>query len=116
MRLVTLGTGTVALSPTRVCAGYFVHAGEIALLLDCGSGVVHRLVEHGLDWARITHVAFTHFHTDHISDFATLMQAWRYGQLPPRSEICAPTPSMENFASRVTSADPPPESRAVTNT
>jgi len=85
MRLVTLGTGTVALSPTRVCAGYLVHAGEIALLLDCGSGVVHRLVERGLDWAHITHVAFTHFHTDHISDFATLMQAWRYGLLPPRS-------------------------------
>jgi ribonuclease BN (tRNA processing enzyme) len=31
-------------------------------------------------------VAFTHFHTDHISDFATLVQAWRYGQLPPRGE------------------------------
>lgn len=85
MRLVTLGTGTVSLSPARVCAGYLVQAGRVELLIDCGSGVVHRLVQLGLDWASITHVAFSHFHTDHISDFATLMQAWRYGQLPPRS-------------------------------
>ena len=85
MRLVTLGTGTVSLSPGRVCSGYLLEAGDVRLLLDCGSGVAHRLVERGLDWAGITHVAFSHFHTDHISDFATLVQAWRYGQLPPRS-------------------------------
>ena len=85
MRLTTLGTGTVSLSPSRVCAGYLLRAGEVSLLIDCGSGVAHRLVEQGLDWPGITHVAFSHFHTDHISDFATLMQAWRYGQLPPRS-------------------------------
>jgi ribonuclease BN (tRNA processing enzyme) len=85
MRLTTLGTGTVSLSPTRVCAGYLLELGSVRLLLDCGSGVVHRLVQLGLDWAGITHVAFSHFHTDHISDFATLVQAWRYGQLPARS-------------------------------
>jgi ribonuclease BN (tRNA processing enzyme) len=86
MRLVALGTGTVSLSPARVCSGYLLHAGGVRLLIDCGSGVVHRLVQLGLDWAGITHVAFSHFHTDHISDFATLVQAWRYGQLPPRAE------------------------------
>jgi ribonuclease BN (tRNA processing enzyme) len=85
VRLVTLGTGTVSLSSSRVCSGYLVEAGTIRLLIDCGSGVVHRLVQQGLDWAGITHVAFSHFHTDHISDFATLVQAWRHGQLPPRS-------------------------------
>ena len=86
MRLTTLGTGTVSLSPARVCAGYLVEAGAVRLLVDCGAGIAHRLVERGLDWAGITHVAFSHFHTDHISDFATLVQAWRYGQLPPRAE------------------------------
>jgi len=85
MRLTTLGTGTVSLSPSRVCAGHLVQRGAVHLLLDCGSGVAHRLVQQNLDWAGITHVAFSHFHTDHISDFATLVQAWRYGQLPPRS-------------------------------
>lgn len=85
MRLITLGTGTVALTPARVCAGHYVEAGAARLLMDCGSGICHRLVQHGVPWGEITHVAFTHFHTDHISDYATLVQAWRYGQLPRRS-------------------------------
>jgi ribonuclease BN (tRNA processing enzyme) len=84
MRLTTLGTGTVALTPSRVCAGYLLQAGDISLLMDCGSGVTHRLAEHA-PWRAITHVAFTHFHTDHIGDFATLMFAWKYGDLPGRS-------------------------------
>ncbi|MDB4878798.1 MAG: hypothetical protein JWL60_244 [Gemmatimonadetes bacterium] len=86
MRLTTLGTGTVALSPERVCAGHLLQAGAVQLLMDCGSGICHRLAGHALPWGGITHVAFTHFHTDHIGDFATLVQAWRYGQRPPRSE------------------------------
>jgi ribonuclease BN (tRNA processing enzyme) len=85
MRLVTLGTGTVALSTTRVCAGHYVEAGDVRLLLDCGSGVTHRLAELGVPWRSITHVAITHFHLDHVSDLATLVFAWKYGDLPGRS-------------------------------
>ncbi|MEO8562358.1 MAG: MBL fold metallo-hydrolase [bacterium] len=86
MRLVTLGTGTVALSATRVCAGHYVEAGAVKLLLDCGSGVTHRLAELQIPWRVITHVAISHFHTDHIGDLATLAFAWKYGDLPGRSE------------------------------
>jgi ribonuclease BN (tRNA processing enzyme) len=85
MRLTALGTGTVALSPTRVCAGYLLQAGDVSLLMDCGSGVTHRLASLALPWRQITHVAFTHFHTDHIGDFATLVFAWKYGDLPGRT-------------------------------
>ena len=85
MRLQTLGTGTVALAATRVCAGHLVHAGSVSLLLDCGSGVTHRLAEHGIDWMSITHVALTHFHADHVGDLPTLVFAWKYGALPARS-------------------------------
>ena len=85
MRLTTLGTGTVALVTGRVCAGHLVEAGSVRLLLDCGSGVAHRLAEQHIAWRDITHVAFTHFHLDHVSDFATLVYAWKYGDLPGRS-------------------------------
>ena len=85
MRLTTLGTGTISLVPQRVCAGHFVEAGSVRLLLDCGSGVAHRLSEQRIAWRDITHVALTHFHLDHISDFATLVFAWKYGDLPGRS-------------------------------
>lgn len=86
MRLTTIGTGTAAPSPTRVQAGHLVEAGPVRLLLDCGSGVVHRMAALGLDWQTLTHVAITHFHADHVSDLATLFVAWRHGQLPPRAE------------------------------
>ena len=85
MRLTTLGTGTVAFSPTRVCAGHLLEAGTVRLLLDCGSGITHRLAELALPWREITHVAFSHFHADHTSDFAVLVQGWKYGDVPGRS-------------------------------
>jgi ribonuclease BN (tRNA processing enzyme) len=85
MRLTTLGTGTVSLSPDRVCAGHHVRAGDVSLLLDCGSGIAHRLAQSEIDWRNITHVAFTHFHLDHIGDFATLLFAWKYADRPGRS-------------------------------
>lgn len=84
MRLTTLGTGTASPS-TRVNAGHLVEAGAVTLLMDCGSGVVHRMGELGVNWLGITHVAFTHFHPDHTLDLTTLIFAWKYGALPPRS-------------------------------
>lgn len=86
MRLTTVGTGTVAPHPTRVCAGHLVEAGEVKLLLDCGSGVVHRMAALGLPWTAITHVAISHFHADHVSDLAMLCYAFKYGQLPARQQ------------------------------
>ena len=84
-RLTTLGTGTVALRGERSCAGYLYEADEVRLLLDCGSGITRRLAELGAAWPAITHVALTHFHIDHHGDLPTLVFAWKYGQLPPRS-------------------------------
>jgi ribonuclease BN (tRNA processing enzyme) len=54
--------------------------------MDCGSGVVHRMAQLGLDWAAVTHLALTHFDADHVSDVATFFVALRWGQLPPRAE------------------------------
>lgn len=86
IRLTTIGTGTVPPSATRVNPGHLVEAGPVRLLMDCGSGVVHRMATLGIDWAGITHLAVTHFDQDHTSDIAALFLAWRYGQLPPRTE------------------------------
>jgi ribonuclease BN (tRNA processing enzyme) len=85
VKLTTVGTGTAAPSARRVCAGHLVEARGVRLLMDCGSGVVHRMAALGVRWQDVTHVALTHFDADHTSDLATLVVAWRYGQLPPRS-------------------------------
>jgi ribonuclease BN (tRNA processing enzyme) len=93
MRFTTLGTGTISLSPDRSCAGYLLEALDVRLLIDCGSGITRRLSELGVAWQTITHVALTHFHIDHHGDLPTLVFAWKYGFLPPRStpvEIIGP--------------------------
>lgn len=93
MRFTALGTGTVSLSPNRSCAGYLLEVDDLRLLIDCGSGITRRLAELGAEWRTITHVALTHFHIDHHGDLPTLLFAWKYGFLPPRSmpvEIIGP--------------------------
>jgi ribonuclease BN (tRNA processing enzyme) len=83
--VTTLGTGTIALTPRRVRAGHLVETGDVRLLMDCGSGVIQRLAELEIPWMTITHVAITHFHIDHIGDLASLIFAWRHGDLPART-------------------------------
>lgn len=85
MRLTTIGTGTASPSPSRVNAGHLIETRDVRLLIDCGSGVVHRMASLGLDWFGITHLALTHFHPDHTLDVTTLFYAWRYGTLPART-------------------------------
>ncbi len=86
MRLTTIGTGTAAPHPSRVGSAHLVEAGAVKLLLDCGSGCVHRMASLGVCWADITHVALTHFHADHVADLVMLVMAWRWGQLTPRDQ------------------------------
>ena len=106
MRLTTVGTGAAAPSAHRVCAGHLVEARAVRLLMDCGSGVVHRMATLRLDWAGITHVALTHFDADHVSDLTTLLVAFRYGQLPPRSAPCTVVgpPGTRAFLERLAAA------------
>jgi ribonuclease BN (tRNA processing enzyme) len=86
VRFTTLGTGTISLSAGRSCAGHLLETASVRLLLDCGSGITRRLAERGIEWRTISHVALTHFHIDHHGDLPSLVFAWKYGFLPPRSE------------------------------
>lgn len=85
MKLTILGSGTAAPEPHRVGSCYFLEAGDLNLLLDCGPGGIHHAARFGVDWAGITHVLLTHFHNDHIGDLPYLFFAWRWGTVPPRS-------------------------------
>lgn len=101
MRFTTLGTGTISLAAARSCSGYLLETPDVRLLVDCGSGITRRLAELGRSWQTISHVAITHFHIDHHGDLPSLIFAWKYGFLPPRSEpvdIIGPAGTIELFA------------------
>ncbi len=85
MRVTTIGTGTISLTAGRACASHLVEAGMIRMLLDCGSGAAHRMSSLGLDWWGLTHLAISHFHTDHIGDLPTLLFAYKYARRPGRT-------------------------------
>jgi ribonuclease BN (tRNA processing enzyme) len=70
-----------------------LEAGDLRLLIDCGSGTTRRLAELGTAWPAITHVALSHFHIDHHGDLPTLLFALRKGVSPARTaplEIIGP--------------------------
>ncbi len=84
--LVTVGTGTAAPSKARSSPAHWVETGDIRLLLDCGAGTLHRLARFDLPWDRVTHLALTHFHADHVGEVPALLFALRYCTVPPRTE------------------------------
>jgi ribonuclease BN (tRNA processing enzyme) len=84
--LVTVGTGTVAPSAQRSSPAHWVDTGATRLLLDCGAGTVHRLARFGLAWEHLTHLALTHFHTDHVGEVPALLFALRHATVPKRVE------------------------------
>lgn len=84
MRLTVLGSGTLLPDDDRRSAAHLVEDGRIGLLLDCGAGTVHGLQRHGVDWPALTHLALSHFHTDHVGDVPALLFALHHGVRPPR--------------------------------
>lgn len=106
MRVVVVGSGTVALQPDRVCAGYYVEVGGSRVLLDCGPGTPHQLARFGLPWSRLDLVALTHFHTDHVAGLPLLLFAMRYGLDVPRTAALtvAGPPGLEELLERLADA------------
>jgi len=75
MRATLLGTGSALPSPDRVQAGVLVEDDGDRLLVDCGSGVLHRLAGAGIDHGTVDTVLLTHLHLDHVADLPGLVKA-----------------------------------------
>jgi ribonuclease BN (tRNA processing enzyme) len=80
MKAVMLGTGTSFPDPLRVQSGILIEDGNRRILLDIGSGVLHRLTQLEFDMKTIEAVFISHFHIDHCADFLPLCQSlWLSG-------------------------------------
>ncbi len=84
MRATVIGSGTLAPSPDRASPCHLIEHDDLALLLDAGPGAVHGLARHGKPWWALTHVVFSHYHTDHFGDLPHLIFALRHAAPAPR--------------------------------
>lgn len=91
MKVTCLGTGSPEPDPHRASAGYLVEVADARILLDCGGGVFDRLVQAGRAPRDITHIIFSHLHSDHMLDYARLVHAaWDMGGAP--LQVFGPAP------------------------
>ena len=75
LHLSFVGTGAPVPTGERVQSGYLIESDDSRVLVDCGSGVLHRLAQSGVELMDIAAVVLTHHHADHVSDLIPLVKA-----------------------------------------
>ncbi len=81
MRITFLGTGSAMPMAGRHQTGLLLEGDGRSLLVDCGSGVLHRLHRTGTGYEDVSSVLLTHHHLDHVSDLMALLKArWLAGE------------------------------------
>jgi ribonuclease Z len=84
LRVTLLGTGCPVVSTERHGPATLVESDAAVLLVDCGSGVTQRLLEHGARGRDIDALLLTHLHSDHIVDlFQLIISSWHQGRERP---------------------------------
>jgi ribonuclease Z len=80
-----LGTGAAVTTAGHENAHMLVRSGAQMLLVDCPSNPIPRLQARGVDLTNgLTHLLLTHFHADHVSGLALMLQtAWLVGRTAP---------------------------------
>lgn len=81
MQVTFLGTGSAMPTGERYQTGIVVSDDDRQILVDCGSGILHRLQQAGVGYEAIDTVLLTHHHLDHVSDLMPLAKArWLAGE------------------------------------
>ncbi len=81
MRVTFLGTGSAIPTGERFQSGLLVQDDSKTVLVDCGSGVLHRLQQSGVGFEAVSSVLLTHHHLDHVADLFPLLKArWLAGE------------------------------------
>ncbi len=79
LQVTILGSGTLLPDDEHRSAAHLVEGPGFGLLWDCGSGTVHGMERYGVRWRELSHLAISHFHTDHFGDLPALMWALKHG-------------------------------------
>lgn len=104
MKLTLLGTGMPMPDVRRRGPSQVVETGGQLILVDCGAGALHRLLEAGYDGRPIRRIALTHLHSDHLTGLADLLWAgWTQHWWGPPPPIVGP-PGTADFVRRLVDA------------
>jgi len=81
MQVTFLGTGSAMPTTNRMQTGLLLSSDDRSLLVDCGSGILHRLASTETGYEGVSSVLLTHHHLDHVSDLLALLKArWLAGE------------------------------------
>jgi ribonuclease Z len=75
VKLTILGTGSPAPNLRRRGPSQVIECGADNILVDCGAGTLHRLVEAGYPTLPLKAIAFTHLHSDHVTGILDVLWA-----------------------------------------
>jgi ribonuclease BN (tRNA processing enzyme) len=59
--------------PERWGSGSLLEVGDEWLMIDCGPASTHKMYQMGIPSTEIDHLFFTHYHSDHMSDYACFL-------------------------------------------
>lgn len=94
LRVTLLGTGSPRPSVERSQPAAVVSWDDQHMLVDCGDGTVRQLQRAGFDLSRVTRLAFTHLHWDHILGYPSLVWGtWATGRT--ELEVWGPSGTQE---------------------
>lgn len=98
MRLHILGNNGPYPAPGGACSGYLLESdsGKTRVLIDCGTGVLARLMEMGGP-ASLDAVLLSHLHYDHMSDMLPMQYALQFNPRPKPLPVYAPTEPPEVY-------------------
>lgn len=101
MKWIVLGWQSPHPGPFGATPGYLVQTASGNLLIDCGSGVLSRLLAR-VSLADVTAVILSHYHADHVSDLGVLqyaaMMAVQRGERATPITVYAPRQPEADFA------------------
>src|SRR5437764_2098982 len=83
--ITLLGTGTCQIEHERRASSVLLQLDEMAILFDCGHGIVQRLLEAGIQHNELNHIVVSHFHPDHVSDLVPFLHAGAWSRRNPRT-------------------------------
>ncbi len=85
MEITFIGTGSGIPYKRRSPSGILLKTEKDNLLFDTGPGTLRKLLDIELTYKDIDYLLYTHFHLDHIADFAPILFASKY-ELDPRKK------------------------------